>query len=59
MKKIITISLLIILINIPFVIAETENNIQNSSLPPTFSWRDINGIDYTTPVKDQRPCAHL
>jgi len=25
-------------------------------LPSYFSWRDINGIDYTTPVKNQEPC---
>lgn len=30
---------------------ETKND-----LPPYFSWRDINGIDYTTPAKNQEPC---
>ena len=25
------------------------------TLPPSFSWRDINGVDYTTPVRDQSP----
>ena len=24
-------------------------------LPPCFSWRDIDGIDYTTPIKNQAP----
>jgi len=23
--------------------------------PPSFSWRDINGTDYTTPIRDQSP----
>jgi len=55
MKKIIVISLLLILTNISLAIAETENNIKNSSLPPVFSWRNIDGVDYTTSVKDQRP----
>ncbi len=55
MKKIIIISLLLILTNISLAIAETENNIQNSGLPPVFSWRNIDGVDYTTSVKDQRP----
>ncbi len=28
---------------------------KDSGLPPRFSWRDVNGIDYTTPVKNQAP----
>ncbi len=28
-----------------------------SSLPSYFSWTDIDGVDYTTPVRDQRPYA--
>ena len=32
-------------------------NVEGSKadLPPYFSWRDVNGIDYTTPVKNQAP----
>jgi len=26
-----------------------------TTFPPSFSWRDINGTDYTTPIKDQSP----
>ena len=26
-----------------------------SNLPASFSWRDINGTDYTTPIRDQAP----
>jgi len=26
-----------------------------TDLPSTFNWRDINGTDYTTPIKDQSP----
>jgi C1A family cysteine protease len=28
----------------------------NDNLPPSFSWRDVDGVDYTTPVKSQIPC---
>ena len=28
---------------------------QCSDLPPTFIWTDINGVDYTSPVKNQMP----
>jgi hypothetical protein len=28
---------------------------QEALLPPVFSWRNINGTDFTTPVKDQSP----
>ena len=27
-----------------------------ATLPPTFSWRNINGVDFSTPVKNQAPC---
>jgi hypothetical protein len=51
MKRLFVIALLaILLINFYPV-----NNAKND-LPPYFSWRDIDGIDYTTPVKNQEPC---
>jgi hypothetical protein len=55
-KKIVIVGLVILLI--PFATANTikDNTVQQTSLlPPSFSWRDINGTDYTTPIKDQSP----
>lgn len=43
------------LLNVVPVIAETENSIEVSDLPSSFSWCNINGIDYTAPVKNQTP----
>ncbi len=33
-----------------------KNNI-NSDLPSYFSWRDIDGVDFTTPIRAQQPYA--
>ncbi|KYK23068.1 hypothetical protein AYK25_06815 [Thermoplasmatales archaeon SM1-50] len=57
MKKIFAMLLLALLL-LPLTQASfTKNDINHEMLllPPTFSWRDINGIDYTTPIKDQSP----
>jgi len=29
-----------------------------SYYPKSFSWADVNGVNYLTPIKDQRPCAY-
>ncbi len=55
MKKIITLLLILLIINISPVIAEVDSNSQANELPSSFSWRDINGIDYSTPIKNQMP----
>lgn len=44
-----------LIINNSPTIAKTENNIQETSLPSSFSWQNINGTDYTTSIKDQAP----
>jgi len=56
-KKIITIlSIIIFIIPIISINAEPQNNtIEKYYLPSHFSWQDINGTDYTTPVKNQAP----
>jgi hypothetical protein len=55
MKNIFSIIAIILLLVIPPIYVTKDINIASNELPPTFSWRNINGIDYTTPVKDQRP----
>ena len=57
MKKAVTFPILILLfIPIIPVSAETFDYVEeHCGLPPYFSWQDINGTDYTTPIKDQSP----
>jgi len=55
MKKVIAIMTLLMLINISPVIVETGGDTLFNGLPSYFNWRDINGTDYTTPVKNQAP----
>lgn len=57
MKKAFTFLILMILI-IPIIptSAERLGDIEEqNALPSYFSWQDINGTDYTTPIKDQSP----
>ena len=41
-------TVIFILVNLPVVFAESKISDEITNLPPRFSWRDINGIDYTT-----------
>jgi len=52
MKKTISLMIIFIMLNILPAIAEVNHN---DTLPPYFSWRNVNGIDYTTPIRNQAP----
>src|SRR5512136_1931314 len=57
MKKTFTFFILILLI-IPVININARTldyNLEECNLPSYFSWRDIDGIDYITPIKDQSP----
>lgn len=57
MKKILALLCLVILL-VPLTHANTIKNGTAKDallLPSSFSWRNINGTDYTTPIKDQSP----
>lgn len=48
--------LILLLLPVININAETlYSNVEECDLPSYFSWRNINGIDYTTPIKDQSP----
>ncbi|HEC72650.1 MAG TPA: hypothetical protein ENI36_03500 [Thermoplasmatales archaeon] len=47
--------ILLILPAIPIHAEKADTVFKENSLPSYFSWRDINGTDYTTPVKNQAP----
>lgn len=51
MKGNITTYIILLLLIIPAFIVTGEKE----TLPPYFSWRDIDGVDYTTPIKNQAP----
>jgi len=62
MKRIILIIIILFLLssNIAYGISIKEQNIDkinddSSDLPSYFSWRDIDGVDYTTPIRLQQP----
>ena len=44
-----------ILLTISPVIVEPKGTLSSTDVPPYFSWRDINGTDFTTPIKNQAP----
>lgn len=55
-KALIILCLIILIIPIaPISSEKVENPPVKSDLPSFFSWRNINGTDYTTPIKDQSP----
>jgi hypothetical protein len=57
MKKTITIFLIMLLL-LPVACFHTvtiASTYEISNVPSSFSWRNINGTDYTTPIKDQAP----
>jgi len=41
--------------NTPKLPNDNKNTKQSDNLPSTFSWNNINGIDYTTRIKNQHP----
>jgi hypothetical protein len=57
MKKAVTIiSLIMLLVPLTSINAERlDMVVVKSDLPSSFSWRNINGTDYTTSIKDQSP----
>jgi hypothetical protein len=57
LKKNIILLILIFLIIPAVQINATKINyeFEYSNLPSFFSWKDIDGVDYTTPIKDQSP----
>lgn len=56
MKKVAIVISILILINIfPSLAVNIRESDKKYDLPSYFSWRDINGTDYTTPIKNQAP----
>jgi hypothetical protein len=56
--KIINVMLCVLVMMLPssaFTVWGTDPPVQPADLPSQFSWRDINGTDYTTPIRDQAP----
>jgi hypothetical protein len=55
MKKAITVFIIVVLFSSISVRSNEIVNEQQSNLPAYFNYRDIDGVDYTTPMKDQSP----
>jgi hypothetical protein len=54
MRRILSVLIVSLLVVVPPVIAEWEDTSQ-VGLPSSFCWRDMNGTDYTTTIKNQAP----
>lgn len=55
-KAVIILCLIILIIPVSSISSEkVENHLEKNELPSFFSWRNFDGIDYTTPIKDQSP----
>jgi len=55
MKKIICIFVLILILGSSQVLSFEQKRKSLKILPSSFNYRDIDGVDYTTPIKDQSP----
>jgi hypothetical protein len=55
MKKLITSFIVIILFSAMPVLSIEETNTKETNLPTSFCYRNIDGVDYTTPIRDQSP----
>jgi len=55
MEKAITVLIAIIMLTTFTTSIEKAKEIEAADLPSSFSWRNINGTDYTTPIKNQAP----
>jgi hypothetical protein len=57
MKKTFTVLCFILLVVpvVPIFALEKNTSEESSMLPSAFSWQDINGTDYVTPIRDQSP----
>jgi len=55
MRKSLSILISILMLSTVFVSNYEAEEIDTLELPSFFSWQNIDGIDYTTPIKDQSP----
>ena len=55
MEKTITIVITILIFATISISNEKAENIESIDLPSYFSWQNINGTSYVTPIKDQSP----
>jgi len=55
MKKILTLALIFVVGSNVVAFVDSASGRETSRFPPSFSWTDLNGTDYTTPIKNQAP----